>query len=214
MTTPPPLSIKDLSDSQHGPLEKCPVPRVPPSDHGAGRCRGSFPPYQKWIPITAGDKSFVHRRGSIPRRTQADRAVPCPVPRSGSVPSHVPSQCALADAPSSLPHQRRTPILARFEGAIQSPAHGRVHAPKLHFTRGSSNPIARFGLGVETKSEFPTLLAPRLGSLEKALRRSRDQRTAEQAEPDARETVRAFDVCSLQCPRFTNKLHCERKSLI
>jgi hypothetical protein len=31
-----------------------------------------------------------------------------------------------------------------------------VHAPKLHFTRVSSNPIARFGLGVETKSEFPT----------------------------------------------------------
>jgi len=77
-----------------------------------------------------------------------------------------------------------------------------VHAPKLHFTRVSSNPIARFGHGVETKSEFPTILAPRLGSLKKALRRSRDQRTAEQAEPDARETVRKFEVCFLHCPRL------------
>jgi hypothetical protein len=209
MTTPPPLSIKDLSDSQHRLSREVSRPTCPALRSG---CRGSFPPYQKWIPITAGDKSFVPGGDLFPGGHKRIE------------PSRVPSHAREASRPSA-----RSPTL-RASGASVThrdpcPSSGVptktgrtttacVHAPKLHFTRGSSNPIARFRLGVETKLEFPTILAPRLGSLEKALRRSRDQRTAEQAEPDARETVRAFDVCSLQCPRFTNKLHCERKSLI
>src|SRR5580704_13314168 len=78
MTTPPPPSIKDLSGSQHRPLEKCPVPRVPPSDPGA---EDPFPlskmdphpgsPYQKWIPTPADQKlvnlSRVPSQGSASR---------------------------------------------------------------------------------------------------------------------------------------------------
>jgi hypothetical protein len=149
MTTPPPLSIKDLSDTQHRLSRQVSRPTCPALRSG---CRGSFPPYQKWIPITAGDKSFVPGGDLFPGGHK--RIKPSRVPshaREASRPNArwptLRASCHIRGAPRFLPDLRGR-LKARRTANV------RVYTPKLHFTRVSSNPIARFGHGVETKSEF------------------------------------------------------------
>ena len=162
--TTPLFQLKTCQTPNIASRDKCPVPRVPPSDQAAG---DPFPPIKNGSPsppgtnllFPAGIYSPADTSGSS-RPVSRPTLGKCPVPRSGSVPSHareasrpnarwptLRASCHIRGAPRFLPD-------LRVRSKARRTANVRVYTPKLHFTRVSSNPIARFGHGVETKSEF------------------------------------------------------------